>query len=92
MCREGPLLGCHYKSEHSLRPSPVYHQSSLDNVERDEVPGRVLKVKSTISGKLMNCMEMLATGALGKDMRQETDPILYISWLLTPCALSFPPN
>lgn len=66
-------IGHHYKSEYSLHPSPLYCQSSLDHFERDEVPGRILKVRSTISGKLSNCMEVFATaggGALGKDMWQ----------------------
>lgn len=35
-CREGPLIGHHQKSELSLRPSLVYCQSSLGNLERDE--------------------------------------------------------
>lgn len=60
---EGPLTGHHYKSKCSLRPAPVYRQSSLG-------PGRILKVGSTVSGKLTNCIEVLATGALGKDVRQ----------------------
>lgn len=91
MCGEGPLIGHHYKSECSLSPSLVYRQSSLVNLERDEVLGRILKVRSSISGKLTNCTEVLTTGALGKDMQQGrgADPRLYISWLLTPCARIF---